>query len=48
MIITIILINNNISSSSSSNGGMTSTGVEGGEIMGPRAGQTCEYTSTLS
>ena len=39
MIITIILINNSSSSSSSSssNGGMTSTAVEGGEMMGLRA-----------
>ena len=34
MIITIILIN-----SSSSNGGMTSTGVEGEEMVGPSAGR---------
>ena len=27
---------------------MTSTGVKGGEMMGPRADQTCEYTSTLT
>ena len=47
MIITIILVNSSSSSSSSSSsGGMTSTGVEGGEMMGPRADQTCEYTST--